>query len=398
MADTTVDANVNSFLHTRTQRLGPVWTDENTAYVFYIDASDDVVFNKTSDGGASWAGKTVIKTGTCRWVSVWYDKWTTGDVGTTIHVAYLDTGSHDIFYRDLDTSDDSLGTEITVFSGVSFEFEILDITKARGGNLYCGFWGDNDGENGFYRSTDSGANWTSRAQLADGNATDFILLMPGNEADNQDIWCIYWDASADELSLKIYDNSDGASGSWSETLISGSMVDSPTYYQMSAAPRHSDNHVILAAWSELDAATADLKVWDIGGSADITAKTDVVTDLDESAQVAVFINQQTSPPEIYVAYLKGGTWTATVDVKYKKSTDGGAAWGSEQTYSEAAADNLGAVWAGISVGDAGGKFQPCWFNDDLNDLFVNLVNDVDIAAADGAPTTRRYSLTVTGVG
>ncbi|KKK84062.1 hypothetical protein LCGC14_2787140, partial [marine sediment metagenome] len=148
------------------------------------------------------------------------------------------------------------------------------------------------------------------------------------------------------------------------------------FYQMSASPRHSDNHVILAVWSELDAATADLKVWDIGGSGDITAMADVVTDLDESAQVAVFINQQNN--DIYVAYIKGGTWEATADIKYKKSTDGGTTWGSEQTYSEGTADDLRALWAGVSVGADGGRFQPVFFNDDLNDLFVNLTNDVNI--------------------
>jgi hypothetical protein len=42
--------------------------------------------------------------------------------------------------------------------------------------------------------------------------------------------------------------------------------------------------------------------------------------------------------------------------------------------------------------------MPAFFDDDDNDLFVNDGNDVEIAAADGAPATRRYSLTVTGVG
>ncbi|KKL55633.1 hypothetical protein LCGC14_2253440, partial [marine sediment metagenome] len=121
--------------------------------------------------------------------------------------------------------------------------------------------------------------------------------MPGDEADNQDIWCIYWDRSADEISLKIYDDSGN---SWSETSIATGMADDSagSYAQMSAAPRHSDNHAILAAWSAPNVATADLRVWDIGGVSDITAMTNVVTDLDESGAVAVFVDQRDN--SIYV--------------------------------------------------------------------------------------------------
>ncbi len=380
MADVTVDATVYPSLYLQAVRVGPIWISVATAYIFYTDDSIDLVYQKTTDGGATWASPVSVHTGTVVRLSVWYDRWTPGNVGTTIHVVYAETDGDDILYRSLNTVDDNLGTETTVFDGTTFEGGgwsngVVDVVVSRGGNLYCGFWGDTDGEYGFYRSTNEGATWTSRAQLADGNPVDGILLMPGDETDNADVWCIYWDRSADELSLKIYDDSDN---SWSETSIATSMADNASYYQMSAAPRHSDNHVILAAWSELAAATADLKVWDIGGSDDITALTNVVTDLNEAAQVAVFLDQISG--SIYVVYLKGGTWFSSVDVKYKKSTDGGVTWGSEQNYSEASADDLRAVYTGISVGADGGRFQPVFFNDDLGDLFVNLTNDVNIPA------------------
>ncbi len=379
MADTTVDAAVTTALHAKSLRAGPIWISPSTAYVFYIGQFNTPVYSKTTDGGASWSSPTTISVFTAIKMSVWFDGWTPGDSGTLIHMAWVDNAQHDIKYRTLDTDDDSLGTERTVFNGASFTSvdswtsAMLDITKARGGNLYIGFWGDPDGEFGFYRSTDAGVNWTSRAQLADGNAVDRIILMPGDEADNQDIWCVYWDMSAFEISLKIYDDSGD---SWSETSIVGGVLVTIFYFQMSASPRHSDNHIILAAWSFTDAVHSDLKVWDIGGSGSITAKTDVITDQAETVGVAVLIDQQTD--DIYVTYMKGGTWESTVDVFYKKSTDGGSTWGAEQTYSEAAADDVRAVWAGISVGDADGKFQPVFFNDDLNDLFVNVNNDVDI--------------------
>ena len=386
MADTLVDATVFNDMNYRCLRLGPVWIDETTAYVIYIDSASDMVYQKTTDGGANWAAPVVIKAGTLRKASIWFDKWTPGDSGTKIHIAYMDAATHDVFYRTLDVSGDSLGTERTVFAGASFGLttwlsSVIDITKARSGYLYIGFWGDTAGEFGFYRSVDAGVNWTSRAQLADGNEVDFILLMPGNEADTNDIWCFYWDRSASEVSLKIYDNSGN---SWSETAIANGTLTNDaggSFYPMSAAPRHSDNHVILAYWNLYQSASADLKVWDIGGSGDMTAKTDVLTNQDEAANVTVFINQQAD--DIYIAYIRGTQLTNLVDVYWQKSADGGGSWGGEQAYSEAVNDDFRGVWAGISVGNDGGKFQPAWYESSFNDLWVNIVNDVDIPAGGG---------------
>lgn len=378
MADITVSTAVNSLLHRKAVRLGPVWIDVNTAYVFY-EGNSNFQYQKTTDGGATWATAVVITSATAIKISVWYDRWTPGNAGTLIHMAYTESEGDDLFYRNLNTLGDSLSTELKVVDGASYadgawNSGAVDIVRARGGNLYLAFWGDGDGEFGFYRSTDDGVTWTSRADVADGNEADGILLMPGNETDEDDILCVYWDRSADEISLKTYDNSGD---SWSEASVATSMADDVTYYQMSASLRHADNHVILAAWSEIDAATADLKVWDVESGSSITAMTNVLTDTSEATQVAVFINQQDD--SIYVVYLKGGTWQATVDAVYKKSIDGGTTWGAEQSYSEAAADDIRALWAGVSVGADGGRFQPAFFNMDLTDLFVNLVNDVLIS-------------------
>ncbi len=382
MADVTISPTVFN-AHLRSVRAGPIWVNTNIAYIFYKGSAASglqLVYVKTTDGGVTWGDEVDINSDSPERISVWYDQWTPGNAGTLIHMTYCEVDDDNVYYRSLDTFDDTLSSEVTVFTGSTFDstsswaVATVDIVRARGGNLYIGFWGDGAGEFGFYRSTDDGDNWTSRAQLADGNEADGILLMPGAETDEDDIWCVYWDRSANALSLKVYDNSDN---SWSETSIATSVADSNFYYQMSASPRHRDNHVILVAWSELDAATADLKAWDIGGSGSITALTNVLTDTNEAAQVAVLIDQQTD--DIYVAYLKGGTWEATVDVKYKKSTDGGSTWGDEQDYSEASADDVRALWAGVSVGLSGGRFQPVFFNNDLRDLFTNRTNDVSIA-------------------
>ncbi len=398
MADIQIEAAANSFLHLRSVRVGPVWVDEDTAYVFYSDSLNDLEYRKTVNGGANWAAAETIKAGTILGASIWFDKWTPGDSGDKIHIAYIETDGDDVLYRNLDTGTDNLSAEKTIFAGASAESggwttHCIDITKSRGGNLYCGFWIDSDGgENGFYRSIDDGDTWAARTTMADGNAVDPILLFPGDEADNNDIWCIYWDVSNTEISLKVYDDSGN---SWNETSISLNMEPDNLVFQMSGAQRASDNHVILAAWSELEMATADLMVWDIGGAASIVAKTDVLTDLTHGAHCAVFINQQND--DIYVAYLEGSDYEASVGAYYKKSVDGAANWGGAVGLSDDGDDDLRGIWAGHSVGDEGGYFMPAWFNDDLNDLMTTTANAVTLAAAGGV-TTRRYSLPVLGVG
>jgi len=208
------------------------------------------------------------------------------------------------------------------------------------------------------------------------------LLFPGNEADNQDVWGIYWDVSADEISLKTYDDSGD---SWSEQSISGSMVAVSTYIHMDGAIRFSDGHLIFAAWNLYDDAAADLMVWDINGAGSITAKTNVITNTSEYTRCSVFINQDND--DIYIAYIGGTTNASLVAARYQKSDDGGASWSGDTLFQADAEDDERWISCGAVKAVWGGKFQPVWFNDDLNDLFTNTDNGISIAAADDGNVT-----------
>lgn len=224
--------------------------------------------------------------------------------------------------------------------------------------------------------------------------TDGQRLYPANLADANDIWCVFHDISANELSLKTYDDSGD---SWAETSVATSIADSTThpYAVFSAAVRHSDGHLLVAAWSEFDTATADLLVWDITDSGTITAKTNVSTNVDDMGYVALFINQQTD--EVYVAQFginTGGNTAGTSWVAYYYlSDDGMATWGAQTPYSTTA-DDYRVITAGHSVGDDGGWFMPVFFDDDDNDIFVDDQFGVEIPAA-GDPFTARYLSTTT---
>ena len=394
MADVAVETDLHVLNEVFYNDIGPVWTDGDTGYVFFIDGAIDLYYRKTTDGGASWATAVLVETGTVGRLAIWFDKWTPGDSGTIIHMWWVDITTNDIMYRDLDVSDDSLGTERIVFDGASFDSgsdrasRVVSGTKAVGGNLYVQFWGDAAGERGFYRSIDSGVNWTSRTDGADGDAEDEVLCLPdGDSADNEDIVMIYWDRSADEISIKKYDNSGN---SWGETSISTGMTDSIEIMQMSAIVRHSDGHIIVAAWNNIDSATLidDLKVWDITlATPTITAKADVVTNTNDCVGVALFIDQNND--DLYCAYLgdEDGSqvYQATLTAFYKLSDDGGDTWGTQAAYQEDTEDDERYISAGHSTpGNAVGRFEPVFFNDDLLDLFVNKVNSVEITVAAGS--------------
>lgn len=392
MADVAVTTSTASTVHTLQQRSGPIYTSKSCGYQFYMNSSSRVFFKSTTDGGATWspAFGTSLTGSSGNHFDIYCEKWTPGDTGPLIHVVWMNTSNRDVEYRSLDTSDDSLGTTVAVALDVAFGIgrssANISTTKAVGGNLYTQFWGDGAGGRGFSRSTDNGSNWTARTDGADGDEADEILLFPDpDSADTNDIAMIYWDRSADEITLKKYDDS---ANTWSETVVSSGMVDSDSILQMSAVLRLSDGHVILAAWNGFDVSTADLKVFDIAvGTTTVITKTDVITNADDCVAVGLFIDQNTD--DLYCAYLGNEdgseTFGTSLTAFYKKSTDGGDTWGSQTTYQEDVADDEKYISAGSSTpGALDGLFQPSFFNDDLNDVFVNVNNSVALSMSAAA--------------
>ena len=338
----------------------------STRYLFYINFVGDIVYVKSTDRGRSWGTPVTVHAANVARFSVWFDRWTPGDAGTVIHIWDIETGVDDVNYFSLDVSSDTLGNGgvgIVVFAGASVSPTGMQISgsKARGGNLLVVFNLDGGTEVGSYRSTDSGATWGVRAD-ANEAAIDFYSLFPGNAADNQDMWLVYWDVSANEISLKTYDDS---ADSWSEASISTGMAEAgqtTVWSQMAGAVRASDNHLLLAAWNAYDSATGDLTTWDINGSGSITAKTDVVSNSADCILAALSI---AADEKIYCTYAgkSDGSQTAATElgIYQKMSSDGMATWGSEKViYS----DHLGPVVVLMAAQQCEGSWPLIvWLND-----------------------------------
>jgi len=385
MADVIVlDSAQATLTENRHGLAGPFWVNPTTGYIYLngkASATDADVY-KTTDSGASWAvvddanGPEAV--GEMRAQAQYFD-------GTKIHVAYLRTGNNTIHYMAFNTATDTWSSPVTVATAFTVSATSTDthcaITKAVGGNLYIAAKGNGAGSHAFFRSVDAGANWTVRTDWCDaGSVIDEILLAPGNRADNQDILAIYFDYSALTIDRRLYDDSANTFGATEEaniaTIVSYGAV---TYdYWWHAVRRNSDGAVITAFWNAVDVTTADLQIYAITETS-ITSLTNVVTNVDDCAGVEVFIDQQID--KLYVVYLGTNagtdTWTSLMSCYYQTSTDGGTTWSGQLAYGTEN-DDLRAVSAGQSVGAAGGRFMPVWFDDDDQTFTVNDGNDIEI--------------------
>ena len=309
----------------------------DTFYMVFVDAASDLVYTKTTDGGFTWSVPTVVRTGTLVAHAVWYDRWT-GLSTDKIRIAYVD--NNDIFYRDLDISSDTLGTETTVFDGTSSAAGgALSIVAGRDGRIAVAGSIDAGAEDGAWSSTDDGATWGDTiADPSEGATQDQYYLLPGWNADTADLMLIFVDASANGLSVKRYDDS---ANSWAETAIiaDGSFVD--------AVPGGSFPHVgcfvdvtnsrnVIMGWSAVDTLNADLRAFVIvDTSVTETTANAVLNSTDDQGLVAACLDTGTATwYAIYTGKSDGSeTFSTATKVYYKTTTDGGATWSAETALS-----------------------------------------------------------------
>src|SRR3990170_394507 len=301
-----------------------IQTPEGALYCVYIDNFTDVLFKKSSDGGRTWSPSTLIFVGSALALSVWYDRWSNIAAGL-IHCAYTDSGVDDTLYRTINTeSSDALSTQTAIFAGATaLAGGQLSITRSRGGNVYCRTCIDAGAEGGFFRllnaNVPNGA-WDAARTINEALATtDQMILLPGWAADNQDIMAFFWDASAEEISRQLYDDS---ANSWSETSIATSMTDqvaTTAFPHFSAAVDIANSRNLLIAWSAVDALNADLRCWHVTESA-ITEVTNVVQDsVDDQGLCAISIDTNTEDWYVFYGGKSNGveTFPSTINVYSK---------------------------------------------------------------------------------
>lgn len=366
-----------------------VCTSTTVCYSFGISNEDSVngwAYTKTTDGGATWGTKTSINsTSTTVAGDVWYDQWTPGDTGTLIHTWYFDTTNDDVFYRTLDTASDTLGTERTVFNGatsVAGRGTFCSGTKTRSGYLYVAYDIDAGAEKGLQRSTDSGATWSANLATTFVEATaDECMLFPATGTlDNNDMWAIYQDASANELTMKMWDSSAIAEVESSSMQACIENTTDEIQRPFAGAVRLSDGHLIVVSNSDgVTGSNNDAQAWDVsavnaGSQTGILAKTNLTTNTANNYYYSVYVD---SVDKIYVSYngKRDGSETlgSATKVYYTSSTDGGTTWATGDTaYMQGTAGVVNQTWSSVS----GPLFLVQWRQDRASPNSGNWTNAV----------------------
>lgn len=354
---------------------GIYWLNDYVGAIIFIDtdgSAGKISAIKTTDGGATWGSPVSPETGTAVYsLACWFDQQTPGDSGTKVHTAYL--LSSDLHrYSSYDISANTWSTPntiATVVENITVANNQPFILKTRGGNVIAGV-ATGSGSNASKASSPY-TSWSSIANPYESNASDQVLGIHANTTDTNDAAILFWDISANQITVKVYDDSGD---SWSEKTPAGSSNTEDNVYKfMSTTTRLSDGHVLVGY---MKAGNDTLRFWDLEiigigfGILTTYISTDIASGIP--GVPSIFLDQETD--DIYVSCITGALSGGTNQIKYYKSIDGGTNWTGPTTYNET--DDDYRVIGYSAMGTGGGRFQPVWFDDDDNDLFNNLVNDI----------------------
>ena len=400
MADTDVVTALLSFsgqaYNSTTVQVG------NQVWFFYVDSGSDLAYVRTADISATtptWDSPVIVRAGRVLAFGIWFDQWTPGDSGTIVHIAYLDSTANDVFYRKLDTSDNSLGTEdadLVSESGITITDVLsplvhlrgdISITKSAASTPFVHIAGDPAaGASEQFHIKQSTGDWVSAGALfhevAGSSAVDRCIIFPGNEADKNDIFGFYIDASANSAEIKQY---DASVPSVAQIHSLAGLTENSSGSEASICIDQNNKHAYIAFWNATDSTSADLLFYDMTSAATIGSVVTVISNLAESGNA--HMTHDPTNDRLYLFYVNGsaGAWFSNSLGVYRFSDNNGVSWSAEQAYTEDANDGVFKLNGSmvINPSGAGATLMPLWFDLVDNDIMENLNNEITIAAAGG---------------
>ena len=368
-----------------------VFINDTRGYAFYSDTtgSGQISIAHTNNSGTTWGllGQFPKACGGSNEVwsapAVWYDWWTPGDTtGTKIHVASTGDAGDDLCYIYLDTNGDtqrSGGWIETTAAGAWVEAAdgTPSITKATDGELYVLHVSSNTPD-GFqvFNSSNGGDTWATTSVTGTYDNLDRGQLLP---LDNGDIILIHQDASTNTMQSKVRYASNN---SWDTAYATAdsNWAESTTYdHQWAATLNKNTGDVYLAGTNAVAAATGDLRVIKYTSSTRTWGALTNPVDNIVMTQVAPAIDLNTG--NIAVLFANGSAG-ATMHVYVKNSSDDGATWNTVAQLSSTG-DDIKYLGTNMMSDE---RLYAIWYNDDLNDLLGNTIEDL-ISSEDGASVT-----------
>lgn len=338
-------------------------------YAFFIDTGGNLFWRKSADKGRTWGILPALIDGSVLRLDVWYDRWTPGDTGDIIHVAWIESSSDDVLMLNFNAATDTPGSIVPVKAdGVSYTGSDVEITitKTVGGNVVIIGRGDVSSE---FFALKAASPWTTFAAitaLPQAATLDQYFAMPGNYADTNDFDVWFVDAANNGFSRQTYDDS---ATTWAETAIiaDAGMVDGAVYFPQINGTIDGDGLQYIFAWNAVDAAGADLQCWTWDG-ATLDARANVITNSDDCVAVACGLDDNGRLYAIYLG-IEGGAQTAgtSLGIYYKYSDDQGDTWSAQQVLFNAYLDDLRYITCSMRFVR---EMPALWFNDDTFDLIT----------------------------
>lgn len=361
-----------------------VFVDDQIGYKFFRSGSapdnGKCVYRKTTDGGDTWGGRVIVDDQTdCIGIAVWNDKWTPGDNGDFIHIATFDTGTDEMYYNRLDTTNDTLllSTSVSTMLGLATTYaagtNIISVTKSTAGVLYMNV----DDSNGTYirqcsTSCGVGTNWTAAGTPPQGNANSWSLMMP---LGGGDIMLINR-STTNQVRSSVWNGS-----TWSGfVVIDASAIRNTTYDMGLSATVNIDNGDLYLVYvtDNNDFATADHDIRTATYSAGSwSSKTDILTNVAGRGVHQVGVARDLNNGNIYAVYTARSAIAdaTTANVYWVRSTDGMTTWGSEQGPINTTAGDFYGIDINMMSYE---RLYATWFDNvvAVRDIFGNTVADI----------------------
>lgn len=346
-------SQIDNQVHTTTAKkdgtgADTVFLNENIGYTFYGDSGGTCVYKKTTNGGVTWGSPVTIdsvNSSDCIQVVVWYDRWTPNDMGNYIHVVTKDNSADDLYYTRLDTSNDSASTTISIANGATYSSasSIPFISKSTNGKLYVAV---SDATSLFVRcdtiasNCTSAGNWSNVPSSPLGtNQDDEIAIMP---LENGSIMVIQFNDSNLLFRSNIFTDTTSTWSGWTTIdNCGGTCTDHGTYETQWGVVQDPKTYKIYLGYVNGNSTlgTDDDARSAVYSNGAWTLTSNVITDSCSSGtgcndrgltNAKVSLDENTG--DIYYFYTAATTPsnTATMNIYWKKSTDGMRTWSNEQ--------------------------------------------------------------------